>query len=553
MQFNLADLFDSVAETVPARTALVCGEIRLDYAALSERVNRLAQHFLARGVRPGDNVGILLHNTCEHVETMLASFAVRAVPVSINVRYLRDELAYLCMDAAPTLLVHGAAFEGLVDDALSTVSPAPQRLVAGAHGGGDGRGYESGDIADYEEALARESPGGDFGPRSADDHYILYTGGTTGSPKGVVWRHEDIFFAALSAGRSGGPVADPREVAERARSGGVIVSLPLCPLSHASGQWATLGSLLAGGQLVLYPDAHLRADAAWRLVERERVNVVTLIGDAAATPMVEELERGAYDTSSVLALASGGSIFSSGLKGRLHRLIPAAVVVDAFGSSETGSQGMTVTDKEGAADDELRFTVDDATAVFAEDGTRVAPGSGAVGRVARQGHIPLGYHNDPVKTEATFLTAEERRWICPGDMATVDPTGRIVLLGRGALCINTGGEKVFPEEVEAVLKSHPGVADAVVIGVPDPRWGERVAAVIQPLGDPPPSDDELVSHCRDRLAGYKAPRRFLHVDKVERNIAGKPDYGWARGLAGGAASGFTDRQRDTQRSPDEEA
>jgi fatty-acyl-CoA synthase len=515
--YNLVDLFESVVDVVPERTAVVCGDVRLRYADLDERANRFAHALADRGIGRDDHVGLLLYNGAEYVEAMLGAYKLRAVPVNLNYRYVESELAQL---AASADLVAVVAHEELA----ARVPPVGATFVV-ADGSG---GRLPADAVDYEAALASASHRRDFGSRSDDDLYVLYTGGTTGSPKGVVWRHEDIFWAALVAGL--GSFDSPAEVATRAARNRGMGVLPVCPLMHASGQWNALTALLGGGTVVLPAERHFDAASVLRLVEAERVGTLTVVGDAAGRPLADELESNpsGYDVSSLVAIASGGSIFSADLKARFLRLVPGVFVIDSFGASESGAQGMSTATGDGPAP-ATTFTAGPGTTVVGDDLRPVAPGE--VGRIARSGHVPLRYHNDPERSATTFFERDGVRWTVPGDHARLEPDGTITLLGRGSLCINTGGEKVYPEEVEVALRSHPAVVDALVTGVEDERWGEVVAVVVQAAPDRAPTLDELRAHCRDRLAGYKLPRRLQLVEQIPRSPAGKADYAWARAVA----------------------
>ncbi len=374
----------------------------------------------------------------------------------------------------------------------------------------------------------------DVGPRSGDDRYLLYTGGTTGMPKGVVWRHEDLFFAAL--GGTGAPrhgqakLDDPDRIGEFVTTGtGITRRLPLCPLIHGGAQWIALTALLTGGTCLLSVDPSFDAASALRFAADERAEFLMIIGDAVARPLADELERagGRYDLSSLRLISSSGAILSPGAKSALEEHLPAARVIDRFGASETGGQGRVRRRPDGSGP--LRLLTDDHTVVLDDDGRPVEPGSGVRGRLARTGWIPLGYWNDEEKTAATFPTIDGVRYSVPGDLATVEADGGITVFGRGSMVINTGGEKVFPEEVEAAVKGHPGVFDALVVGVPDPRFGSKVAAVVSAAeGATAPGLEELAAHCRKVLAGYKVPRVLVIVDEIERKVTGKGDYEWAR-------------------------
>jgi acyl-CoA synthetase (AMP-forming)/AMP-acid ligase II len=358
-------------------------------------------------------------------------------------------------------------------------------------------------------------------------------------PKGVLWRHEDIFYAALGGGdpmQMGNIVHSPEELHERIPDVG-MTALPTPPLMHSSAHWLAFSVLFGGGTVVLTPEGRFHPETVWRLVSEERVNTLVVVGDAMAVPLADALESAPeqYDTSAMFVIGSGGALLSPSTKDRLGRLLPNVMIVDGFGSSETGTMGSKASVAADGPASGPRFTVNEQTAVLDDALRPVEPGSGKTGRLARRGHIPLGYHNDPEKTAATFVEFEGVRWVLPGDMATVEEDGTVVLLGRGSGSINTGGEKVFPEEVEAALKAHDTVADAVVVGVPSERWGEQVTAVVQPAAGAAPTLEELQEHCRTLIAGYKVPRAVCVVERVERSPSGKADYRWAKAVACGDA------------------
>jgi acyl-CoA synthetase (AMP-forming)/AMP-acid ligase II len=535
VQFNLADLFECVADAVPARVAVVAGERRLTYAELDERATRLAHVLRESGVAAHAHVGCFMRNTVAHLETMLACFKLRAVPININYRYVDVELEYLLRDAGVVALVHDAALGDVVERARQRVD-VPFALVAGSD--------------PYEAKVRAASRARDFPSRSADDHYVLYTGGTTGMPKGVVWRHEDIFFAAMGGGNPGGPpIARPDEIARSVVENPAqrlrpflpvgdpgpeqFVSLALGPLMHASGQWSAFGTLLGGGKVVLYDAPRIDMTFVLDLVERERVNALNLVGDTSARPLLDALDRepDRWDTSSVRLLGSGGTALSGDAKHALLAALPSVVaIVEGIGSSESPAQAVAVTTRNGAAAPQSLTFAAKAETVVVDDELRPLPrGTGVVGRLATKGRVPLGYHNDPERSARTFVEIDGERWSLPGDMATIDADGTVHLLGRGTMCINTGGEKVYPEEVESVVKTHPAIADAVVIGVPDVERGACVAAIVALVaGVAAPDLETLQTHCRASLAGYKVPRRLYVVDEIERTASGKTDYAWAR-------------------------
>jgi acyl-CoA synthetase (AMP-forming)/AMP-acid ligase II len=529
LSFNLANLFEAVVDRIPDREAVIVGDRRLTYSMLDERANRLANALRARGVRDGESVGLHMMNGTEYLEGMLACFKIRAIPINVNFRYVEAELFYLYDDADLVTLIYHRQFAPRVAATLWK-TPA-MRLLVCVEDGSDEQPVEGSES--YEEVLA-ESPTErpDAAGRSSDDLYCVYTGGTTGMPKGVIWRHEDIFKAAMGGGditQLGNHVTGASELAERVPEIG-IVALGTPPLMHSSAHWLAFQMLFTGGTLVMTPLGRFDPATIWSLVTRERVAVLVVVGDAIARPLVEELEahRDSIDISNLWVIGSGGAMLTDSTKQRLLELLPGRMIADGFGSSETGVVGA----KQGS-----RFVVNDQTSVLDDDGNPIAPGSGIVGRLARRGHIPLRYHKDEEKTAKTFIESDGVRWVLPGDMATIEEDGSITLLGRGSLTINTGGEKVFPEEVEEPLRDHPMVADAVVVGVPDERWGERVVAVVETRSGTTPTLKELQEHCRARLAGYKVPRELVIVDTIVRSPAGKPDYTWAKEQATKAMTG----------------
>jgi 3-oxocholest-4-en-26-oate---CoA ligase len=529
MAFNIADLIEHAVDAVPDRTAIVVGDRRVTYRELEERANRLAHHLAGQGVGAGDHVAVYSYNSPEFVETMFAAFKLRAVPINVNYRYVEEELAYLFDNADITAAVLQRQFCPRVA-AIAGRCPLLRHLIV-IEDGSDAACEL--DAAGYEEALAAASPHRDFGERSDDDLYILYTGGTTGFPKGVVWRHEDV-FRTLGGGidfMTREPVPDDRTLAERARAAPAPgVSLPVAPLMHGAGQWGTFNALFQGNTVVYVP--RFDPDEVWRAVERNQVNTVAITGDAMARPMIEAMQQRSYDTSSVLAISSTAAVFSPSVKEQFLELLPNIVLTDAVGSTESGFNGMRMVDQgAAAASGVVNVAMGPDTIVLDDDNRPVEPGSGVVGRMARGGNVPLGYYKDPERTAATFIEVDGKRYSVPGDHARVEDDGTMTLLGRGSQCINTGGEKVYPEEVEAALKAHPLVFDALVVGVPDERWGHRVAAVVQPRPGATVTLEELDAHCRGRIAGYKVPRELHLVEQIHRQPSGKPDYPWARSVA----------------------
>ena len=522
MQFNLADLFERVADTVPDALALVCGDRRLTFAEFDERATRLAHALQAGGVAAGDHVALYCYNSTEYLEGMLAAFKLRAVPINVNYRYVEEELQYLLDDADVVAVVHDEEFASK----LAAIAPQLPRLRMTLAIG-----------APYEAALAAASPVRDFEPRSADDLYILYTGGTTGMPKGVMWRQEDLFFGALGgAAGSGAPITTPEEIAERSLTPRTKC-VPACPFMHGTAHWMAFSALFTGGSVIIPSEHHLDPLALLQLIAREEANFLVIVGDAFARPLVDTLATpagAALDLAPLRVLLSGGAILSPALKHALLEQLPNLLVVDGYGASETGGQGQSIAVRGGDVPSAPRFAVGADTQVLDEALQPAAPG--VTGRLARRGHIPLGYYKDPEKTASTFPVVDGVRWAVPGDHAIVGDDGLITLLGRGSVSINTGGEKVYPEEVEAVLKAHAAVFDAVVVGVPDERFGERIVAVVQTRTGTEATLDDLQAHARAHVAGYKVPRELVLVEHIVRSPSGKPDYRWAKEVAGTVGS-----------------
>ncbi len=515
--FNLADLFEQAVDEWPDRTYVIDERQQRTFAEMDARANRLAHHLAASGIGPGDHVGIYALNRVEWVETLWAVFKIRAVWININYRYVEDELAYLFNDAGLEYLVVEPEFA----ERARTVSPDLPMLVIGP---------------EYEAALAAQSDARDFAQRSDDDRYVLFTGGTTGMPKGVVWRHGDVVMA-LGGGidiRTGEKVERPEDFVTRGRNGFHLTALPIAPLMHGATQWSVMGQSFIGNGSVLC--ARFDANEVWRLVEHHKVNLLMITGDAMARPLLDVLDEpgASYDLSTLFAISSSAVLFSQTSKDRFLDRLPNLVLTDAIGSSEAGASGITMVSRGAQMKGGPTVSAARDAAVLDDDLRPVAAGSGVIGRLARSGNIPIGYLNDPVKTAATFVTgADGVRYAIPGDFACIEDDGSITLLGRGSVCINTGGEKVFPEEVENAILAHPGVRDAVVVGVPDDRWGERVAAVVRPVPGADLTLEMIQTHCRTLIAGYKVPRQLTLVVEVQRSPAGKSDYRWAHRVACG--------------------
>ncbi|MFD7433949.1 acyl-CoA synthetase [Streptomyces sp. NPDC059861] len=529
MEYNLADLFESVVDVVPDREALVYldhpgtgAERRLTYAQLDAAANRIGHHLLERGVRPGEHLGLHLYNGVEYLQTVLGCLKARIVPVNVNYRYVEEELVYLYRDADLVALVFDGEFTERVAAALPRAEKVRHLVRVGAQGSLG---------VPFAQAESGGSPERGFTARSGDDQFIIYTGGTTGMPKGVMWRQKDLFFSGLGGGApTGEPVKTPRELAERVAAGGSgLTFFPTPPLMHGTSTLTAFIGFNFGQRVVLH--RKFTPEEVLRTVEREKVTSVSLVGDAMLRPLIDALSgplKGT-DCSSLFSVSSSGAIMSETVRQQFLALVPHVMLLNNFGSSESGFNG-TATDDSGP-ERGFRIRVNSRTRVV-DPATREAVAAGEVGRVAQCGHVPLGYYNDPAKTAETFFEKDGERWVLLGDMATVDEEGVVTVLGRGSQCINTGGEKVYPEEVEQALKAHPDVYDALVAGVPDAKWGNHVAAVVQVReGAPKPTLADIQTHCRDRLAGYKIPRQLIVTDAIRRSPSGKADYRWAREVA----------------------
>ena len=509
MQFNLADIYESLADSFPARTAVVIGERILTFGELDERATRLANHWLSQGLKPGDHIGLYLFNGNEYLECMLAAWKMRAVTINVNYRYVADELSYVCDNADLVALIHETDLAHFVDD---------------AHTGAIELYMQPGQA--YEEALAAASPDRDFEERSEDDLFVIYTGGTTGMPRGVMWRHVDIFFAALQGGNPGGePFETAAEIAPQLTLNGDGLHVHAAPpMIHGSAQLASWIAILNGGIAGVVPGRGFSAEMSLELAANHDMHTINIVGDAMALPIVQALEAnpGRWNLDELMVVASAGAVLSSSVLERLEKVLPNCMILNNFGASETGHQGTAFYENGKPV-----WIMDDRhTIVLDDDLNPVTAGSSVVGKLARFGRIPLGYYGDKEKTDATFFQKDGIRYVIPGDMAMVAEDETIIFLGRGSVCINTGGEKVYAEEVEEALKGHPRVFDAVVVGVPDDRWGQRVEALIT-LREGTAKDD-IDAWIRTKVAGYKAPRAIHIVDDLNRQPSGKPDYRWAK-------------------------
>jgi len=534
VEYNIADLFESVVDVVPDREALVYidhpgtgAERRLTYAELDAAANRIAHHLIDTGIRPGEHLGLYLYNGVEYLQTVLGCLKARVVPVNVNYRYVEEELVYLYRDADLVALVFDTEFTERVAAALPRAEQLRHLVRVGAP---QADGADVPAVA-FTDAEATGSPERGFPARSADDQFIIYTGGTTGMPKGVMWRQEDLFFSGLGGGApTGEPVRKPEELAERVAVGGAgITFFPAPPLMHGTSTLTAFIGFNFGQRIVIH--RKFVPDEVLRTIEREKVTSMSLVGDAMLRPLIDALNgpMKGTDCSSMFSVSSSGAIMSETVRRQFQELLPNTMLLNNYGSSESGFNGTATADS--GAGQSFRIRVNSRTQVV-DPATYAPVAVGEIGRVAQCGHVPLGYYNDPRKTAETFFEKDGRRWVLLGDMATVDEEGVVTVLGRGSQCINTGGEKVYPEEVEQALKSHPDVYDALVAGVPDVRWGNHVAAVVQLRADAVrPSLDEIQTHCRTHLAGYKIPRQLVFTESIQRSPSGKADYRWAREVA----------------------
>jgi len=537
MSFNLADVFELAVDTYPDREYLVADGKRCTYRQMDARANQLAHYLASQGIGKGDHVGIYAYNSIEWVETVWAVFKLRAVWININYRYVEDELAYIFKNADLKALIVAQEFVPRTVNVLQSL-PMLQHVMtiadaSGANASIPARNHLT--VVDYHHAVAKQSAARDFPPRSNDDIYMLYTGGTTGMPKGVIWRHEDVFFA-LGGGidlTTGEVAKEPMDVVKRGAAY-QLTMYPLAPLMHGASQWAVMGRAFEGHKIIL--SARFDAEQTWRTMAAEKVNGVFITGDAMARPLIEAFEKlkGTLDLSQFFILASSAVVFSQSLKEHFLEHFPNLMILDSIGSSETGGGGLIAAKKgEEMKGGPTVKPTQGSTVLDPDTLIPLPPGTGKIGLVARSGFIPLGYFKDEKKSAETFVKGGDGvRYSIPGDSGILEADGSITLLGRGSQCINSGGEKIFPEEVDSAVKTHPDVYDVTVIGVPDERWGSTVCALVQLReGHKAPTIESIQDHCRKLIAGYKVPRKLVVVDNVLRAPSGKPDYRWAKETA----------------------
>jgi len=522
--WNFADVWETVAEEVPDAPALIHGDDRRTWAEIDRRADGVARALLDEaGARHQDKVAQYLYNGNEYTESVVACAKAGLVPVNTNYRYTDEELAYIWENSDAVAVVFHGAFAERVDAVRARVPGVRVWLWVD-----DGSGPCPEWALPYEQAATSAAAGqrthGPV-PRSGDDLYFLYTGGTTGMPKGVMWRQGDLYDVFSAATMHDPPEPDLDAVRRRLDKRPGPVGLPACPLMHGTGAFTSFQVMFLGGSVVTLTGRKFDPAELLDTIERERVSALAWVGDAFARPVLTALDRdpGRWDISSLILVTSSGVMWSEQVKEGLLRHHPGMMLVDAFSSSEALGMGTSVSGASGTSAT-ASFTLGDRARVIDDDGKAIAPGSGEVGRVAVKGPCPVGYYKDPEKSARTFLTIDGDRYSVPGDYATVDADGTLRLLGRGSVCINTGGEKVYPEEVEEALKSHPAVTDAVVVGVPDERFGEVIVAWVEPAAELDLDEADVIAHVRGRLAAYKAPRRVLPTPSIGRSPAGKVDY-----------------------------
>ena len=545
VSFDLSTVFRTVAEAIPDNEVMIWRDLRLTYAQMDARIDGVAHYLVSRGLgchierdrlaghQSGqDHVGLYMRNGNEYLEAMVAGYRARVAPFNVNFRYVEEELLYLLTDSGARALIYSSEFAPAVQ-AIRDRLPDLQVLIQVADDSGNA--LLPGAV-DYESITATPEPADGMPTPDGDDLYILYTGGTTGMPKGVLWRQHDIFMSAMG-GRpfTGGPeLTTYQDLIDQVVAGAGLRSfLVLPPLMHGAAQWGVFNTISAGGWVAVPEDVkHFDADAILRLAERERVLSIPVVGDAMARPLVDQIEKGDYDLSGLMALTNGGAPLSPTVREHLLTALPNLIIMDAVGASESGAQMTSIATK-GADVQAATFTPMADTTVVAVDFSRVLePGDGE-GWLARRVFVPLGYLGDADKTARTFPTIDGVRFSIPGDKARYLADGRIELLGRDSVTINSGGEKIFAEEVERAIASHPSVYDVVVAGRPSERWGNEVVAIVQLAQGKTATDEELIEACRPHIAQYKFPKAFVRTDQVVRSPAGKADYRWAKALAAG--------------------
>ena len=534
MHYNIADLYELVADKVPARSALVCGDQRATFKELDQRANKLAHYLASEGVGPGDHVGLYLYNCNEYLEGMLACFKIRAVPINVNYRYVQEELLYIFDNADMVACIHNQEFIPHIDEVRASAVDLKTFICVMDESGCDPALIGS---IEYEASMEGQSAARDFDERADDDMFLLYTGGTTGMPKGVMWPHKNLFYAALGGGgwfHPDGAITEPDQIAGRVGDF-AIVGMALAPLMHGACWWYAIIQMLGGNCVVLNPHRSLDGSQVWDIVEQEKVNSLSIVGDAMGIPLLDALREhpDRWDLSSLFSVGSGGALFSASKQEEFKQRFPNVMIMNSFGSSEAGNMGFDSGEKKSETKGLGNVVQSDFMDVITDEEGKphAAVKPGETGIFARSGFIPVGYYNDPVKTAKTFVNIDGKIWLLTGDEARLEDDGSITVYGRGSNCINSGGEKIFPEEVEEAIKAHPDVFDCLVVDTPDDRFGSKVTAVIATRNHCRVSLDSIQEETRKHVAGYKVPRELHIVTEIPRAPSGKPAYPKAKEIA----------------------
>ena len=537
MEFNAADIFEGVVDRVPDREAIVHGSTRLTYKELDARSNKAANALKKLGIKKGSHIGIYAFNCVEWLEIMLGAYKLCAIPININYRYVEEELKYLIDNADMEAIFYHKQFSNKLENIKSHL-PLLKNFICIEDNSGEG------DVIDksfnFEDLIANEDESRLDVDRSGDDKYILYTGGTTGMPKGVVWRMEDVLMT-LGGGIdavTGEKYPTPEAFADKCLQDQTI-ALALAPFMHGGAQWQSFNSFFSGWKLIINDQISFDADYVWEVVAKEKVMNLTIMGDAMGRPLCDALPRAiekGLDLSSLFVLSSTASVFSASIKDTILEYLPNLFLIDAVGSSETGATGVNIHTKDGKLKDSgggPKFTKPNFSEILNLDTKEVIPPSDTetIGYLARKGHVPVAYYKDEEKSKKTFIEVEGVRYSIPGDMAKYEEDGQMTLLGRGSVSINSGGEKIFPEEVEMALKAHPNIFDCLVVGVKDDRWGQKVVAVIQRRENDELSLDDIKDVASKYIASYKMPKEIVFSELIERAPSGKPNYQWAQEFA----------------------
>ena len=537
MEFNAADIFEGVVDRVPDREAIVHGSTRLTYKELDARSNKAANALKKLGIKKGSHIGIYAFNCVEWLEIMLGAYKLCAIPININYRYVEEELKYLIDNADMEAIFYHKQFSNKLENIKSHL-PLLKDFICIEDNSGE---YDVIDKSfNFEDLIANEDESRLDVDRSGDDKYILYTGGTTGMPKGVVWRMEDVLMT-LGGGIdavTGEKYPTPEAFADKCLQDQTI-ALALAPFMHGGAQWQSFNSFFSGWKLIINDQVSFDADYVWEVVAKEKVMNLTIMGDAMGRPLCDALPRAiekGLDLSSLFVLSSTASVFSASIKDTILEYLPNLFLIDAVGSSETGATGVNIHTKDGKLKDSgggPKFTKPNFSEILNLDTKEVIPPSDTetIGYLARKGHVPVAYYKDEEKSKKTFIEVGGVRYSIPGDMAKYEEDGQMTLLGRGSVSINSGGEKIFPEEVEMALKAHPNIFDCLVVGVKDDRWGQKVVAVIQRRENDELSLDDIKDVASKYIASYKMPKEIVFSELIERAPSGKPNYQWAQEFA----------------------